>query len=129
MSAPAPAAHGVTRFAAPTDERESKEAVLFRDMAQMMKQAREMQAKLQALQEELARREVTGNAGGGMVTVTLNGRGEVLRVHVDPQASPDVEMLEDLLVAAFRDAHAQVQDLAKHELGGLAGLLGGMPPL
>jgi nucleoid-associated protein EbfC len=98
-------------------------------MAQMMKQAREMQAKLQAIQEQLAKREVTGSAGGGMVTVTMNGRGEVLRVHVDPQAAADVEMLEDLFVAACSDAHAQVQDLAKGELGGLAGFLGGMPPL
>ena len=98
-------------------------------MAQMMKQAREMQAKLQTIQEELGKREVTGTSGGGMVTVTLNGRTEVLRVHVDPQAAADVEMLEDLLVAAFRDAHGQVQELAKSELGGLAGLLGGMPPV
>jgi nucleoid-associated protein EbfC len=109
--------------------RPQAEAQMFRDMAQMMKQAREMQSKLQELQETLAKREVQGNAGGGMVTVTMNGRSEVLRVHVDPQAAADVEMLEDLLVAAFRDAHAQVQELAKHELGGLAGLLGGMPPL
>lgn len=98
-------------------------------MAQMMKQAREMQAKLQTIQEELGKREVTGTSGGGMVTVTLNGRSEVLRVHVDPQAASDVEMLEDLLVAACRDAQGQVQELAKGELGGLAGLLGGMPPV
>jgi nucleoid-associated protein EbfC len=102
---------------------------MFRDMAQMMKQAREMQAKLQVIQEELGKREVQGSAGGGMVTVTLNGRSEVLRVHVDPQVAADVEMLEDLLVAAYRDAHARVQELAKNELGGLAGFLGGMPPL
>ena len=101
---------------------------MFRDMTQMMKQAREMQGKLQALQEEMGKREVQGSAGGGMVTVTLNGRSEVLRVHVDPQAAADVEMLEDLLAAAFRDAQTQVQDLAKNELGGLAGFLGGLPP-
>ena len=98
-------------------------------MAQMMKQAREMQAKLKTLQEELGRREVTGTAGGGMVTVTLNGRSEVVRVHVDPQAAADVELLEDLLVAALRDAQQQVQALAQHELGGMAGLLGGLPPV
>ena len=98
-------------------------------MAQMMKQAREMQAKLKTLQEELGRREVTGTAGGGMVTVTLNGRSEVVRVHVDPQAAADVELLEDLLVAALRDAQQQVQALAQNELGGMAGLLGGLPPV
>lgn len=104
---------------------------MFRDMGQIMKQAREMQAKLEAMQEELGRREATGSAGGGMVTVALNGRGELLRVHVDPQAVADVELLEDLVAAAFRDAHRQVQDLAKEHLGGfggpLGGLLGGLP--
>lgn len=108
---------------------EPEETQLFRDMAQMMKQAREMQAKLHALQEELGRCEVTGSAGGGMVTVTLNGRSEVQRVHIDPQAGADVELLEDLLVAALRDAQQQVQELAKKELGGMAGLLGGLPPV
>jgi len=100
---------------------------MFKDMGQMMRQAREMQAKLQKLQEELARREVQGTAGGGLVTVTLNGRAEVVRVHIDRSATADVEMLEDLLTAAFRDAHAQVQQLAQSELGGLGGLLGGLP--
>jgi DNA-binding YbaB/EbfC family protein len=102
---------------------------MFKDMGQLMKQAREMQSKLQNLQEELGKREVQGAAGGGLVTVTLNGRGEMLRLHIDPQAVQDVEMLEDLVVAAFRDAHQQVQDIAKQQLGGLGGMLGGLPGL
>jgi hypothetical protein len=98
---------------------------MFKDMGQFMKQAREMQEKLQSLQEELGRRELVGTSGGGMVTVTLNGRGEMLRIHIDPQAVGDVEMLEDLVLAAFRDAHQRVQEAAKEQLGGLGGL-GGM---
>lgn len=100
---------------------------MFKDMGQMMRQAREMQAKLQKIQEELGNREVHGTAGGGLVTVTLNGRAEVVRVKIDPQATSDVELLEDLVTAAFRDAHRQVQELAQNELGGLGGLLGGLP--
>jgi DNA-binding YbaB/EbfC family protein len=100
---------------------------MFKDLNQIMKQAREMQARMQVLQEELGRRELQGRAGGGMVIVTLNGRGELLRVQIDPQAVGDVEMLEDLVASAFRDAHRQVQELAQRELGGLGGLLGGLP--
>lgn len=100
---------------------------MFKDMGQMMRQAREMQAKLQKLQEELGHREVQGTAGGGLVTVTLNGRAEIVRVKIDPSATSDVEMLEDLLTAAFRDAHRQVQELAQSEMGGFGGLLGGLP--
>jgi len=99
------------------------------DLNEMMKQARDMQAKLQSLQGELAKREVQGTAGGGMVIVTLNGRGEPVRVHVDPQVTGDVEMLEDLLLAALADAHRKVQEMAQHELGGLGGLLGRLPGL
>lgn len=102
---------------------------MFKDMQQMMKQAREMQSKLQEIQEQMARQEVQGAAGGGMVRVILNGRGELQRVHIDPTAVADVELLEDLVAAAFRDAHRQVQELAQRELGGLAGGLGGLPGL
>jgi DNA-binding YbaB/EbfC family protein len=99
---------------------------MFKDMGEMMKQAQQLQAKLQQLQADLAKREVTGSAGGGMVTVTLNGRQEAVRVHVDPQAVADVEMLEDLLLAALRDAHQKVSELLQQEMGGFAGPLGGL---
>ena len=102
------------------------------DLNKMMKQAREMQAQMQTIQEELGRREVHGSSGGGMVVVTLSGRGEVRRVQIDPKAVSDVEMLEDLVMAAFRDAHLQVQELVQKEFGSLPGMLGmpgipGMP--
>lgn len=99
---------------------------MFKDMSELMKQAQQMQAKLQQLQADLAQREVTGSAGGGMVTVTLNGRHEPVRLHVEPQVTQDVEMLEDLLLAALRDAHQKVNALLQEEMGGLAGPLGGL---
>ena len=94
-----------------------------KNLGQLMKQAQEMQAKMTALQERLAAAEVTGSAGGGMVTVTLNGKNEVRRVKIDPAlAGPeDVEVLEDLLVAAFNDARAKVEARLKEEMSRLTG--------
>jgi DNA-binding YbaB/EbfC family protein len=74
------------------------------NIAQMMQQAQRMQENLKRAQEELAQLEVTGNAGGGMVTVTLTGKMEARRVRIDPAALADGEMLEDLVAAAFNDA-------------------------
>ena len=71
----------------------------------MMKQAMQMQANLKKAQEEIASMEVTGESGGGMVKVTMNGTHEVKRVQIEPQvASEDREMLEDLIAAAINDA-------------------------
>jgi DNA-binding YbaB/EbfC family protein len=71
----------------------------------MMKQAMQMQANLKKAQEEIAGMEVTGESGGGMVKVTMNGKHEVKRVQIEPQvASEDREMLEDLVAAAVNDA-------------------------
>lgn len=71
----------------------------------MMKQAMQMQANLKKAQEEIAAMEVTGESGGGMVKVTMNGKHEVKRVQIEPQvASEDREMLEDLVAAAVNDA-------------------------
>jgi DNA-binding YbaB/EbfC family protein len=77
------------------------------NIAQMMQQAQRMQDNLKRAQEELAALEVTGQAGGGVVTVTLTGKLEPRRVHVDPSVLGDAEMLEDLLMAALNDAHAK----------------------
>jgi len=74
------------------------------NIAQMMQQAQRMQDNLKRVQEELAVLEVTGSAGGGMVTVTLTGKMEVRRVHIDPSVLSDAEMLEDLVTAAMNDA-------------------------
>lgn len=82
-----------------------------KNLGQMMKQAQQVQAKMQAMQEELAGAELTGSSAGGMVEVTLNGKAEARRVRIDPSLiDPDEpEVLEDLLVAAFNDAKAKVE--------------------
>ncbi|WP_375497757.1 YbaB/EbfC family nucleoid-associated protein [uncultured Jatrophihabitans sp.] len=97
-------------------------------MQQLMKQAQKMQADLAAAQAELAETEVTGTAGGGLVTATLTGDGELTALVIDPQAvdPDDVETLQDLIVAAVRDAHRAVGDLAAEKMGPVTGGLGGM---
>jgi hypothetical protein len=96
-----------------------------------MQQAQQIQEQLAAAQERLARAEVTGAAGGGMVTVTMSGSGEVRSVTIDPGAvdPDDVETLEDLVVAAFRAAAEEQRKLAEQTLGPLAGGLPDLPDL
>ncbi len=100
-----------------------------KNLAQMMKQAQEMQAKMAELQEQLARTEVTGAAGGGMVQVTLNGKGEMRAVKIDPVlVDPDeVEVLEDLIVAATNDAKAKAEAKVAEKMRELTGGLN-LPP-
>jgi DNA-binding YbaB/EbfC family protein len=74
------------------------------NIAQMMQQAQRMQDNLKRVEQELAVLEVTGQAGGGMVSVTITGKMEVKRVHIDPSVLADAEMLEDLVTAAMNDA-------------------------
>jgi DNA-binding YbaB/EbfC family protein len=74
------------------------------NIGQLMQQAQKMQENLQKAQEDLARIEVTGNAGAGMVSVTLTGRMECRKVRIDPSVITDPEMAEDLIAAAFNDA-------------------------
>jgi nucleoid-associated protein EbfC len=74
------------------------------NIAQLMQQAQKMQENLQRAQEDLGKIEVTGNAGGGMVAVTLTGRMECRKVRIDPSVLTDPEMAEDLIAAAFNDA-------------------------
>ncbi|HEY5781387.1 MAG TPA: YbaB/EbfC family nucleoid-associated protein [Lysobacter sp.] len=74
------------------------------NIAQLMQQAQKMQENVQRAQEELAKLEVTGNAGGGMVSVTISGRMECRKVRIDPSVLADPEMAEDLIAAAFNDA-------------------------
>lgn len=100
------------------------------NMNQMMRQAQAMQRKLLEAQEELTRMEVTGTAGGGTVTVVVSGGGgEVKSVTIDPDAvdPDDVEMLQDLVVAAMNDGLRQAKELEAEHLGGIAGGLG-LPP-
>lgn len=81
-----------------------------KDLMKMMKQAQEIQGRMQRMQEELAALEVQGQAGAGMVRVTLNGKGEMRGVRIDPSLvkPEDVEMIEDLILAAHADARAKV---------------------
>jgi nucleoid-associated protein EbfC len=92
------------------------------NMQQLMKQE-----QLEAAQAELAAAEVTGTAGGGLVTATLTGGGELTALVIDPKAvdPDDVETLQDLIVAAVRDAHRAVTELANEKMGPVTGGLGG----
>lgn len=96
------------------------------DIMKMMKQVQDMQAKAQAVQQELDALDVEGRAGGGLVKVTLTGRGSMRAVKIDPTLlkPEDAEMLEDLIVAAFKDARGKVdalmEDKMKSVTGGLA---------
>ena len=74
------------------------------NIAQMMQQAQRMQENLRRVQDELALLEVTGQSGGGLVSVTITGKYEARRVHIDPSLLADAEILEDLVTAAFNDA-------------------------
>lgn len=94
----------------------------------LMKQAQKMQEDMQKAQEELANMEVTGQAGGGMVSVVMTGRHDIRRVSIDPSLmEEDKEMLEDLLAAAVNDAVRQVESETKERMAGMtAGM--GLPP-
>jgi DNA-binding YbaB/EbfC family protein len=97
------------------------------DMAELLKQAQQMQQQLVAAQEELAQREVTGSAGGGLVTATMTGSFDVTAITIAPSAvdPDDLETLQDLVVAALHDAKRAADELAQSTMGPLAGGLGG----
>ena len=85
---------------------------------QMMKQAQQMQERMQ---KEMAALRVEATAGGGMVTVAVNGEKQLLSLKIDPEvvSKDDVEMLQDLIVAAINDAHRKVEEALKHKMGGM----------
>jgi len=87
------------------------------NIAQLMQQAQQMQENMQRAQAELGTLEVTGNAGGGMVTVTMSGRMECRKVRIDPSVMTDPEMAEDLVAAAFNDAVNKANALAQEKMG------------
>jgi DNA-binding YbaB/EbfC family protein len=95
-------------------------------MQQIMQQAQKMQEQLMSAQQELADAEVTGSAGGGTVTATVTGSGELKNLVIDPKVvdPQDTETLADLVVAAVRDANSEASKLAEQKMGGLAGGLG-----
>ena len=100
-----------------------------KNLGNMLKQAQELQSKMADMQAKLSDVELDGSAGGGMVTVTMNGKGEMRRVKIDPAlVDPnEVEILEDLLVAAANDAKAKVEARVQEEMGKLTGGLN-LPP-
>lgn len=95
----------------------------------MMKQAREMQAKMAEAEKKIDGLEVEGSSGGGMVRVTLNGKGVIKRVKIDPSvvAPDDVEMLEDLVVAAYNEGKKKADEESQKEMSKVTGGLK-LPP-
>jgi hypothetical protein len=93
-------------------------------IGKLMQQAQEMQANMQKAQEELANMEVTGQAGGGLISVVMTGRHDVKRVSIDDSLmADDKDMLEDLLAAAVNDAVRQVESTSQEKMSGMtAGL-------
>jgi hypothetical protein len=95
------------------------------NIQQMMKQAQQMQERLQKQMEEL---RVEATAGGGMVTVVMNGAKKLQKLTIDPEvvSKEDVEMLQDLILAAINDAQRKVDEALSKQMGGLMGGLGGL---
>ena len=100
-----------------------------KNLGQMLKQAQKMQADMQAAQERLAEAEVTGQAGGGMVEAVVSGKGELRKVRIDPAlvSGEDVEVLEDLIVAAVNDGRQKAEAMASEEKSKVTGGLE-LPP-
>jgi DNA-binding YbaB/EbfC family protein len=94
-----------------------------RQMNQMMKQMKKMQDQLIKAQQELEAKQFEGTAGGGVVKVTLNGKKEMLGLNIQPEAVDvdDLEMLQDLIIAAYNEAQKQVDDATSKDLGKLTG--------
>jgi len=94
------------------------------NMQQMMRQAQQMQEKLQ---QEIAQIKVEATAGGGMITVRMDGQKNLLSVKIDPEVAGDLEMLQDMMVAAHSEAVKQVDEQIKEKMGGMLGGMG-LPP-
>jgi len=93
------------------------------NMGNLMKQAQQFQAKMAKLQEELGKKTVEASAGGGMVTVVVNGQQEVLSIKIEPEVvdSDDVEMLQDLILAAINDGLTRAKNMVNEEMSKLTG--------
>ena len=100
-----------------------------KNIGQMMKQAQQMQARMAEMQARLDQVEMTGAAGGGMVQVTLNGKGDLRKIKLDKALIDpnEIEVLEDLILAAFNDAKTRVESHVAEEMGKLTGGLK-LPP-
>jgi len=95
-------------------------------LGDLMKHAQRLKAEMDRLQAEAATKTVEGSAGGGMVTATVNGKGDLLSVKIDPEAArdPDLEMLQDLIVAAANDALRKARELLAQDVSRLTGGFG-----
>lgn len=93
------------------------------DLMKILQQAQQMQGRLQQIQDELQQKSVSGTAGGGMVTVEADGKGQVRRIKIDASVVDpnDVEMLEDLVLVAVSEAQKKAAELAQQEMGKLTG--------
>ena len=100
-----------------------------KNLGNMLKEAQKLQSKMAEMQAKLAETEISGAAGAGMVTVTLNGKGEMRAIKIDPSlAEPgEIEVLEDLIVAAFNDAKSRLEAQLQEEMGKLTGGMS-LPP-
>jgi nucleoid-associated protein EbfC len=100
-----------------------------KNLGNMLKEAQKLQSRMTEMQQKLAETEISGAAGGGLVHVTLNGRGEMRKIKIDPSlADPnDMEILEDLIVAACNDAKSKIEAHLQAEMGKLTGGLP-LPP-
>jgi len=98
------------------------------NMGNILKEAQKMQERMATMEEELAHETVEASAGGGMVTVVANGKQEILKIRIDPQVidKAEVEMLEDMVLAAVNEARAKAQELMKTRLEKITGGLGGL---
>jgi DNA-binding YbaB/EbfC family protein len=116
---------GSARSAAPAQETPDAKDIAMKDLLGLMGKAKEMQAKFQSMQEEIATLEASGQAGGGMVSVTLTGKFEMKSLKIDPSLlkEDEVEILEDLILAAHNDAKVKVEQIMQEKTKALtAGL-------
>jgi hypothetical protein len=97
-----------------------------RKMGDLLRQAEKLQAELKRAQDQLGEKTVEATSGGGMVTVVANGKQEIISIKIDPEVvnRDDVEMLEDLIVAAVNEARARAQELMMTEMGKITGGMG-----
>ncbi len=94
-----------------------------KDFGKLLKQAQQVQAKVADMQAELALKTVEASAGGGMVTVVMNGKNEVVSMKIEPEVVDpgDVEMLEDLVIAALNEARSKVEEMIQNEMSAITG--------
>ncbi len=97
------------------------------NMNNLMKQAQRMQRQMEETQKELEEKEITTTAGGGAVEVTMNGKKEILKIKLSPEVvdPDDIEMLEDLIMAATNEAIRQIEDISQESMSKITGGLGG----